>query len=560
MTRHFALNIFRWGILSACLHVALLSQAQFVDVSDVHGIDNINEGTFDGNGVSFYDFNHDGWDDLTLANGDDEPLFYINNQGSLELTSLNITVNPVAHVVMILWADYDNDGDSDLLTTQLGGYLQLWENDGEFNFTDISASAGLDLGTWDWWGASWCDYDHDGDLDFYAAKYYDDINNTNPDHESQFYRNNGDGTFTDVTIDAGVHLAPQATFQPVWFDYDHDGWEDLYLIIDRIVWINRMFKNNGDGTFTDMSGITGTNLLTNAMTGTMGDFDNDLDYDLYVTNGPAGNFLLENEGIGIFDDITTSAGVGVYETSWGSLWLDYDNDTWQDLFVGTVGFQFGPEQNFFFTNNQNQTFTLSTEEVGLLGDDSPSFVCAMGDLNNDGYYDFVTNNNDPYPSKLWLNDGGDNNYLSLSFEGVLANRDGIGTWINCYAEGNAYTRFTHCGEDLAGQSSVKEIFGLGQMNVVDSLTVTWNSGTVDKYFNVPVNQHYHIVEGQECITTECDCLGDFTDDLVVNTADLLAFLPGIGCMVDCDQDLTGDGQTNTADLLLFLSLFSTICI
>ena len=545
-------------ILLSC-SLPLLTWGQFTDIAPSLGIVNINEGTYDGNGVSWYDFNYDGWDDLTLANGTDEPLFFINNEGTLEPADLNILIEPIAHVVMIMWADIDNDDDADLLTSQLGGYLQLWENDGEFNFTDISVSAGLDTGIREWWGAAFCDYDHDGDLDLYAAKYYDWLNNFDPDHESILYQNNGDNTFTDVTIAAGVNLPPQATFQPVWMDYNHDGWEDLFLVIDRIVWENRLFHNNGDGTFTDISASSGLDVKINSMTGSICDYDNDLDFDIYVTNGPTHNYLFNNQGDSTFLETTYTAEVQVDETSWGAQWLDYDNDSWADLFVGTTGAFFGGgELNRFYANDHDGTFTDITYSAGFLNDDSPAMVSAMGDLNNDGYYDFATNCNDPYPSSIWLNDGGPNHFLSIELEGVIANKDGIGSWLTCYAGGETYIRFTHCGEDLAGQASKKEIFGLASTTVVDSLKIEWNSGTVDWLYDIPADQHIKVVEGEtEC--PGCDCPADYNTDGFIDVPDLLIFLTEVGCEVECTTDLNGDAVTNGADLLIFLTVFATSC-
>lgn len=471
------------------------SHAQFIDVTEEQGIDNINEGCLFGNGLSFYDFNHDGWDDLSMANGAEEPLFLINNNGQFEPANLNLTISPVGQVEMLLWADYDNDGDSDLLCTQLDGRLDLWQNDGAFNFTNVASAAGLQQGNYKFWGAAFGDYDHDGCLDLYVAKYYDWLNNFNPNHQGLLYHNNCDGTFTDVTETAGVELGPRAQFQPAFFDYDRNGWEDLFLVIDRNVWDNEMFRNNEDGTFTNVSAATGLDWAFNAMTTTMGDYDNDLDMDIYMTDGYQGNKLFQNQGDGTFIQVATAAGVLVNLVSWGSLWIDYDNNTWQDLFVGTAGNLFLAAQNYFFVNNQDGTFTQSNELAGILGDDSPSMSSCMGDMNNDGYYDFLNNQNDPFPSKLYLNDGGDNNYLGVYLTGVFANRDGIGSWIDCYAGGNHYINYTHCGENLVCQNSGKEIFGLAQFEIVDSLVVSWNSGTIDKFYDVPVNQHMHIIEG-----------------------------------------------------------------
>jgi hypothetical protein len=553
---------YRYVLLLLCFFVATSTSsfAQFFDVSASHNISNVNDGTIYGNGVSFYDFNNDGWDDLTLGSGNQIPLFYENIEGEYSQVFFDIPVAPVGNVEIILWADYDNDGDPDLLTSQFGGFLQLWNNDGYFNFTEVSEAAGLDTGFWAWWGASFCDYNHDGYLDLYAGKYYDTLNNFDTEKQGLLYLNNGDGTFTDVTTAAGVELLPQPIFQPVWFDYNHDGWEDLYLIIDRIVWENRLFKNNGDGTFTDVSQSSGTDVSVNSMTGTIGDYDNDQDFDIYVTNGPSINYLFRNNNDETFDIVTEEAGLLVDLTSWGALWLDYDNNGWEDIFVGTTGFMWGANQNKFYTNNEDGTFTDATSLVGLYGDLSPSFVSAIGDINNDGYYDFVTNNNDPFPTILWQNDGGANHFLSATLKGTTSNKEGIGSWITCYADNKILSRYTHCGENIVGQSSRKEIFGLAGSTSVDSLRIEWNSGTIDTYYNLDVDQHLFFVEGESfCVGTPCRCAGDLSGDGYISTSDLLLFLSAFGCTTDCAVDFNEDDQTTVADLLIFLSFNFSLC-
>ncbi|MBL7943105.1 MAG: VCBS repeat-containing protein [Flavobacteriales bacterium] len=472
--------------------------SQFVDVTAAQGITNVNENTYDGNGLSWYDFNGDGWDDLSLANGDQDPLFFVNNGGTLTPAPFTIDTHDGGHVIMILWADYDNDGDSDVMTTQLGGQLQLWNNDGAFNFTDVGASVGLDTGEWEYWGAAWCDYNHDGWLDVYVAKYYDDsLTDTDVNHRGQLYRSNGNGMFTNVTVTAGVELLPRAIFQPVFFDYDQDGWEDLFLVIDRNAWTNEMYHNNGDGTFTKVSAAVGLNHAFDAMSGTVGDFDNDSDFDIFVTNGLPGNRLYQQDSNHFFTNIASSAGVTVNAISFGALFIDYDNDSWLDIFVSTVApsFGWGPFQNKFFINQGNSTFIDGTSTVGITGDTSPTFCVAMGDLNSDGYLDYAYNCNEPYQSKIWQNDGGEHHFLSVDLQGVVSNVEGIGSMLHCYAGGQHTINFACSGEYLGAQNSSKEIFGLGTNEVVDSLIIEWNSGIVDSFYNLEVDQFLHVVEG-----------------------------------------------------------------
>lgn len=484
-------NILPLWLLLAQLAVS----GQFTDIAGDLGLDVIHDDTEYGNGLSFYDFNHDGWDDLTIANGDSAIQFYVNNGGIPEPANFSFNYDPVGHVVMILWGDIENDGDSDLLTTELEGEMHLWRNNGDFSFEDITEEAGLITGNWRFRGAAFGDYDHDGFLDLYVTKYYTILNNDEEQYKSKLFHNNGNATFTDVTVQAGVDLVTSPNFQPVFMDCNHDGWEDLYLVIDRNFFMNRLFQNNHDGTFTDVSVASGANPSIDAMSGTIGDFDNDTDLDIFVTNGWPGNHLYENNGDNTFSNIASSAGVMVQMICWGSLWLDYDNDSWRDLYVGTTGNFFGAAQSRFFINNRDDTFSSGEEITGIQDSIAAVMVTSMGDLNNDGYYDFATNSNDPFPSELWLNDGGDNHYISIKLEGVVSNKDGVGSWIHCFAGGQHFTDYTRAGDSFNSQSSSNYIFGLDSIEVVDSLIVEWSSGTIDKFYQIPSNQKILIQEG-----------------------------------------------------------------
>ncbi len=468
---------------------------QFSEVSSSYGIFIIQEGTVWGNGASFYDFNHDGWDDLTTADGSDAIRFFINSNGSLQPAEFFINFTFSGQIIGVVWFDYDNDGDEDLLVSQWGGRLLLFQNDGNFNFVEIGAQVGFPTTAFNHFGIACADVDKDGFLDFAVAKYYNPDNQNNLQFATRFFHNNGDGTFSDATDFIGLLNGPLPTFQPVFMDANDDGWLDMYLVVDRYQFPNRLYVNNGDGTFSlSVSQQFGLNVSIDAMSCTMGDYDNDLDVDIFIANTPPGNFLLKNHD-GMFLNVASEAGVAVNQVCWGSNWLDYDNDRYLDLFVGNTNLAFNSVANRWFVNNQNGTFTDSPSLFGSINDLDPTFCSVMGDVNNDGYYDYYNNNNDPKPCRFWLNDGGENNYLSLSFEGSISNKNAFGTKVILHAEGQSFVRHTHCGESFIAQNSSKEIFGLENLTQVDSIVITWPRGLVERYYNLDVNQHLHLVEG-----------------------------------------------------------------
>ncbi len=470
--------------------------AQYINATADQNISNVNLGTIWGNGCSFYDFNHDGWDDLSMAYGAQEPQFFINNQGEFQAYNFGQINAENKQVKGLHWVDWDNDGDSDLMITRNNGSLKLLENNGSLQLTDITATSGISTESYAYIAPAWADYDHDGFLDFYIAKYYFGANFQADVFASVLYKGNGDGTFTDATVEAGVFLSPRATFQAVWFDYDSDGWQDLYLVIDRYTWTNELYKNNGDGTFTNVTVQSNSSLFINAMTGTIGDYDNDLDFDVYITNGFDGNHLMQNQGDGTFIDVSEIANIQVYDFCWGANWIDYDNDTWQDLFVCATGINYGPNQNQFLINDQNGTFHYGEVETGIWGDMGPTFVNAIGDMNNDGYYDYFNMNNQPIESDLWKSIGGENHWLSIELQGTVSNRDAFGALITLHCADHSYVRYTHGGESYMNQNSGKEIFGLAAETFVDSLEILWPRGLHEVYYNMPADQFMHFTEGE----------------------------------------------------------------
>lgn len=448
-----------------------------------------------GNGLSFYDWNKDGWDDLTFCQVNQSPQFFQGSATGFEEVGPFITTSGIMR--QICWVDFDNDSDPDLFVVFDEQPWELWENDGDFNFTEISSEAGFPNTMVRNYGFCWGDYDQDSFLDVYVSTYWEPDDPENYAHENHLWRNNGDGTFTDVTVQTGTGNGHTSTLAPIWLDYDNDLDQDLYVVNDKYM-PNALYRNNGDGTFSDVSVESHTDVVLDGMSATVGDYSGNGYLDIYMTNTSAGNVLLQNMGDGTFDDFTFEAGVEVFEECWGSAWIDYDLDKDLDLYVTTEGEWDGVflgHQNYFYEYHGDNNFEEVQDEIGLADDDGQSFCVATGDFDRDGYPDFAITNIEPFFCELWQNTGEGNNYIGFELEGTESNYDGIGAWISISVEGETYRQFTFNAENYMSQNSQRKLFGLGNAEQVDSVTITWPLGLVQTFYNPPINQYHHVKEG-----------------------------------------------------------------
>ncbi|PNQ72680.1 hypothetical protein C1T31_11090 [Hanstruepera neustonica] len=470
------------------------SQILFSNEANNLGLDNLDLGvTFAGNGVSFVDFNNDGWDDLSFSSGHDIAIKFFENDNGIFVESNWNLPDFRYQTKSLFWVDIENDGDKDLYivsNTSNGNKLFVNENNG--NFVDITLSSGLPIGNLESYSASWGDYNNDGFLDVFICNRGEGVFAPN-----RLYKNNGDTTFQDVSTSAGISNTSNFTFCSAFFDYNNDGWQDIYEVNDKDYIPNKLYKNNGDNTFSDVSIVSNTNISIDAMTATIGDYNNDGWFDIYVTNTQSGNVLLKNNGDGTFDDVAVLTGTAFYSIGWGAVFLDADNDRDLDLYVsgeldGTVGSYLS---SAFYLNNGDQTFTIPSG-IGFENDTGNSFSNAIGDIDNDGYPDIVVSNSNNQQPFLWKNETeNDNNWLKINLEGVVSNRDGVGSRIEISINGQQYYRYTLSGEGYLSQNSNTEFFGLGTNTQVDYIKVTWLSGMVDYFESVSANQHITILEG-----------------------------------------------------------------
>ncbi|MEO0404846.1 MAG: CRTAC1 family protein, partial [Bacteroidota bacterium] len=461
------------GLLAlVCLSISTFAQT-FSNIADDQGMNVYTGGANFGAGASFFDFNQDGWDDVSFCSNNQTTKFFVNN-GDNTFTEVTFdAVQDNTEAKQITWVDYDNDGDPDLFISYRFDRIRLYQNQGDLVFEEVATEVGLrDDQELAHWGCSWADYDKDGWLDLYVCKV-----TASGDLETEYelynnlYHSNGDGTFTDVTLAAGVGDSLGISYQSSFLDYDGDGWLDIMVINDK--WfLNSMYRNNGDGTFSDVGEETQMGYLMDAMCIAADDFDNDFDTDVYVSNtwlagDGEGNLLFVNDN-GVFDALPEETGINVLATCWGSQWVDYDNNGLQDLW-NTANYGLNFNLNPFFINEGGNVFTQANDLVGLAGNQDVGYGVAMGDINNDGYPDIIQNNAHPHESDVYLNSGGDKNWFKVGLEGTMSNKDAIGSLIKVFAGGLKQQRQTHCGEGYLSQNSSREMFGLDNHQVVDSV-------------------------------------------------------------------------------------------
>lgn len=506
-----------------------------------------------GPGACVADYDRDGFSDIYAVNGSgfanyygkrwwwsdppDNALYRNKGDGTFEDVARRAGVAHQGFGMGCAFGDYDNDGYPDLYVTNDGPNV-LYHNNGDGTFTDVTEAAGVGDGRW---GTAivWFDYDNNGDLDLYVVNYVAfDKGMTPAEPNSAFkavqpflmnsalfdseanvlFRNNGDGTFTDVTAAAGVANSPGRGMGAAALDYDNDGDQDLYIANDESR--NVLFRNNGDGTFAEAGGAMGVDSPLSGMGVSAGDYDNDGDMDIFFTSTQAEtNVLYRNllihdgrtysgrkDG---FVDTTVDAGlgedVGVGSFGWSAEFLDMDNDGHLDIFVNnghgmadfdnpqaTVG-----QRNQVFRNNGDGTFSdVSGQMGGAMRAADSGRGAAFGDFDNDGDWDvFVVNNNGP--ARYLQNQNETSHHgLLISLKGVRSNRDGVGAKVIIRNGNTRQIREARRGSGYLSQMDPRIHFGLGTAARIDEMEVVWPSGIRQKFKDLAGDQWITITEGQ----------------------------------------------------------------
>ncbi|MCX6307046.1 MAG: FG-GAP-like repeat-containing protein [Bacteroidetes bacterium] len=456
-----------------------------------------------GYSASWNDYNNDGLDDLIQTdNNKKNTLFKNMGNGVFQKDTLNpIYTTSSVNTMSSCWGDYNNDGNLDLLLVNnmnsgaANHHNYLFRNDGQGMWTLITDSPvytnhGSAI------GASMADYDNDGFLDIYIV---------NTDTVNFLFHNNGNGTFTRNYTAAGSIVTDIAHhWTAVWADYDNDGWQDCY-VVNYFATLpgenNALYHNNHDGTFSKDPSLSVNNDGATDQTASWGDYDNDGYLDLYTaaytsTGGySTHNYLYHNNGDGTFTFMSGLQPSIDGNQSFGSGWLDFNNDGRLDLVVANN--KSTDRHNYLYRNDGNGVFTNQTTEP-VVTDLLRSMGVSISDYDNNGYPDiYIDSWSSTTEPGMYRNKGGNNNWVQFKLEGTVSNRSGIGARITLWTGGQKQIREVASSTGQYCSSSFVQTIGIGTATTVDSVVIRWPSGTIQHLCNPAINQKYLVTESMQ---------------------------------------------------------------
>jgi enediyne biosynthesis protein E4 len=526
--------------------------AQFVDVTTKAGIHFVhNNGAFGkkflpetiGPGVAFIDYDGDGWPDIFLVNGADWPghvakhttlkLYHNNHDGTFSDATHKAGLDVEMYGIGVAVGDYDNDGYQDLFVTAYG-QSRLFHNNGNGTFTDVTQRSGLAAVNEFSTSAAFVDYDKDGRLDLVVGNYvqwspendlYCTMDGKNKSYctpESykgtsvRLWHNDGNGKFSDATQKAGLGEPTSKTLGVAMLDYDNDGWPDLLFSNDTQP--NKLYRNNGNGTFTEKAVVAGVAFSEDGVARAgMGvdtfDYDRSGKTSLLITNFSNQMIsLYHNEGNGLFVDEAPRSDVGrasLLTLGFGCFFFDYDLDGWPDILVANghidpdiqkvqVNVKFAEPPHLFRNLGKGKFAEVSKSAGAEFAAARVGRAVAYADVFNNGRLDvlFTTNGGAP---KLFRNveaPGNANHSVRLKLVGTKSNRDGIGAVVKLATAGGTQSQMLRSGSSYLAANELVLTFGLGKQSQADTIEIRWPSGTVDKLAAVNAGQTVTITESK----------------------------------------------------------------
>ncbi|UII24814.1 FG-GAP-like repeat-containing protein [Fulvivirga maritima] len=431
---------------------------------------------------AWVDYNNDNWEDLFITNKHDASSNYLyeNNSSSFSKITGGQLLSSFNKSASSAWADIDNDGDMDVcVVNATGSASMIYLNNGNETFTSLPNS-GVDAHPQYFHGAAWADFDNDGYVDLILTNFFQ----TRFHH---LYKNNGNNTFTKIT-NTPVTAESNRSTSPLLADYDNDGLVDIFIPNGNNQ-ANSFFKNLGNFRFTKITSTAITSASKNAVGGAWGDYDGDGFLDLFIANSSnQNNELYKNNGNGTFSQINASIVSNDKGHSHGANWIDIDNDADLDLFVTNDN---GP--NFLYLNDGAGNF-IKAEDEEIATDIGLNYGQAWADYNKDGFLDVMISFHSNQKDRLYCNKTNGNNWINIKLEGVVSNQNGIGAQIKVKANGKWQYREINPMSGFGSQNSIRAHLGLNDASVIDSIEVNWPSGIKQILTSQNTNRFMTIVE------------------------------------------------------------------